>query len=239
MINEEILVERLASVHLFKHLPNQAIKKIVYAGNISQYPAGSILFREGEPCAGLFVIFKGQVHLYKLGIQGQEAIITSIRPVIMFNEVPVLDGGTNTVTAIAMQDCITWCISYENFQNLMKSYPELGTGLLNTLAFRNRRLMDQYEDLLSRPVISRVAKVLLILSECGNTQVNRYRYDNQKLAALAATVPEAISRCVKILKNDRIIDASRGKIIVLSRDQLCEKALLEPMDFRYYQNNLN
>jgi hypothetical protein len=81
--------------------------------------------------------------------------------------------------------------------------------------------------------MARVAKVILFLSECGNTQINRYRYDNQKLAALAASVPEAICRSIKALKDEAIIDVTRGKIIVLSKDQLCEKALLETDDLRY------
>ena len=238
MINQEVLVEKLANVHIFKHLPVQAIKEIVFSGKISSFhPAGSLIFREGEPCSGLFVIFKGHVHLYKLGIQGQESIISSIRPVIMFNEVPVLDGGPNPVSAVAVKDCVTWCISHDHFRNLMKSYSELGTGLLMVLAKRNRRLMDQYEDLLSRPVMARVAKEILFISECGSKEINRYRYDNQKLAALAATVPEAICRSIKALKDEAIIDVSRGKIIVLSKDQLCKKALLELDDLRYLQTN--
>jgi len=237
MINQDVLVEKLANVHLFRHLPAKAIKEIVFSGRIGFHPAGSLIFREGDPCAGLHVIFKGQVHLYKLGIQGQESIIASIRPVIMFNEVPVLDGGPNPVSAVAVKDCVTWCISHDSFKGLMKSYPELGTGLLMVLAARNRRLMDHYEDLLSRPVMARVAKVILFLSECGNEPINRYRYNNQKLAALAASVPEAICRSIKALKDEGIIDVTRGKIIVLAKDLLSERALLEIDDLRYLERN--
>ena len=237
LYNHENLVNRLANVAHFKQLPEQAIKDIVYAGQINQYKAGSILFHEGSPCAGLFVIFKGHIHLYKLGVQGQESIITSIKPVIMFNEVPVLDGGVNPVSAIAVQDCVTWCISCERFHMLMRNYPELGTGLLMTMASRNRLLFSRYEDLFSRPVIARVAKVIIYLSEDGLHLINRYRYNNQKLAALAATVPEAISRSIKSLKVDGAIDANRGELAVLSLNQLYKIAMIEEMDFRYYQNN--
>jgi len=233
----ENLVNRLAMVPHFKGLPIQAIKDIVYGGHINRFDAGTILFQEGGPCAGLFVLFTGHVHLYKLGIHGQESIITSIKPVIMFNEVPVLDGGSNTVSAKAVQDCVTWCISCKNFHQLMKKYPELGTGLLQTMASRNRLLFSRYEDLFSRPVIARVAKVIIHLSQDGQQAINRYQYDNQKLAAMAASVPEAISRSIKALKNEGSIDATRGELKVLSIDQLYETAMIEVMDFRYYHQN--
>jgi len=232
----ENLVQSLANVPHFQGLPISAIKDIVYAGNINHHKAGKILFHEGAPCGGLFVLFKGHIHLYKLGIQGQESIITSIKPVIMFNEVPVLDGGSNTVSALAVQDCVTWCISSENFHQLMRQYPELGTGLLMTMAHRNRLLFNRYEDLFSRPVIARVAKVIIYLSEDGQVPINRYRFNNQKFAAMAATVPEAISRSIKAIKNEGVIDVTRGELTVLSLNQLYEIAMIEVKDFRYHQN---
>ncbi|HSM24656.1 MAG TPA: Crp/Fnr family transcriptional regulator [Anaerolineaceae bacterium] len=237
LFTKDNLVERLAKVSHFKGLPLTAITDIVFAGQLNRHKAGSIIFHEGDSCAGLYVIFNGHVHLYKLGIQGQESIITSIKPVIMFNEVPVLDGGANTVSAIAVQDCLTWCISRDRFHTLMKKHPELGTGLLLTMAKRNRLLFSRYEDLLSRPVIARVAKVIIHLSDDGISPINRYRYDNQKFAALAATVPEAISRSIKILKEEGIIDVTRGKLEVLFLDQLYEKAMIDPLDFRHFRQN--
>ncbi|NIP44080.1 MAG: winged helix-turn-helix domain-containing protein, partial [Gammaproteobacteria bacterium] len=68
---------------------------------------------------------------------------------------------------------------------------------------------------MSRPVLARVAKVILDLSESGEVPIDRIKYTNPKMAALAATVPEAISRSIKTFKSDKIIQASRTKISVL------------------------
>lgn len=229
MFDMESLVKRLANVPHFKNLPEAAIKAIVYAGQVCHYQAGEQLFHEGAPCAGLHVILKGHVHLYKYGIQGEETIVASIKPVTMFNEVPTIDGDDNPVSAIAVQDCVTWCIGRDRFQTLMATYPELGTSLLQVLAARNRLLFTRYEDLLSRPVIARVAKVIIHLSSEGDTAIDRHKYDNQKMAALAATGPEAVSRSIKALKDDGMILASRSKITVLALAKLYEKALIEPL----------
>jgi CRP-like cAMP-binding protein len=229
MIDLENLVERLSNVSHFKGLPASAIKDIVFAGQVLHYPAKSIICQEGGPAAGIFVLLKGQVHLYKLGLRGQEAIINIIRPVIMFNEVTVIDNKPNPVTAIAVQDCVTWRASYEAYQMLMQHHPAVGIGLLNILAARSRKMLTLYEDLMSRPVLARVAKILVNLSQNEAQSINRYRHSNQQIAALSVTVPEAVSRSIRHLKTKGVIECTRAQIIVLSPQDLMDLALIEPV----------
>jgi CRP-like cAMP-binding protein len=101
------LIRQLGRVKHFSSLPESAREAIVTAGRVRRFPASSTIFAEGEPCAGMFVLLAGQVHLCKLGLQGQENIMAVIEPVIMFNEVAVLDGGPNPVTSVAIRDCTT------------------------------------------------------------------------------------------------------------------------------------
>lgn len=223
------LVERLKTVPHFKNTPEPVLKDIVFAGQIMNFPAESILFREDEPAAGLYVLFRGQVNLCKVGLGGQISIVSIIKPVIMFNEVTVIDGKPNPVTAIAAKDCTTWQVSYERFQMLMDRYPIVGTGLLRMLAERNRRMLRLYEDLISRPVLARVSKLLLDLSEHGQYPINRYQSTNLLIAALAATVPEAVSRSIKVLKTQGIITCTRSQIRILLPEELVKYAMIEPM----------
>jgi len=221
------LFERLSKVSHFKTLPPSAIHQIVSAGRIFRYSAGSTIFLEGGMCAGLFVLLSGQVHLCKLGIQGQESILSVIRPVIMFNEVAVLDEGPNPVTAVAILNSLTWRIRHDEFHTLMKKYPILGTSLLRVLAKRSRELMANYEDVFSRPVQARTAKVLLDLSHNGKKSICRHIHQNPELAALAATVPEAVSRHLGIFKETGTIDCSRAQIIIKQPKHLAQVAMVE------------
>lgn len=232
MINLESLIGRLGKVPHFKGLAKSALKEIVFAGQIFSYSAGDIIFSEGEPSSGIYVLFRGQVHLCKLGLHGQETIIARINPVIMFNEVPTIDGGPNPVTAIAAQDCTTWHVGYERYQALMQRYPELGLGLLRVMAARNRLLFSRYEDLLSLPVLGRIAKMILDISLMGENPINRSSYTNQQMAAVAATVPEAISRSIKTLREMGMIDATRSRITVLSVEGLSDLAQLGPIEIK-------
>ena len=109
----------------------------------------------------------------------------------------------------------------------MKKYPILGTSLLNVLANRNRRLISKYEDLISRPVKARTAKLLLDLSSYGIQPVDRMSYPNQYLAARISTVPEAVSRSIKILRETGVIECTRTQITVNYPEKLAEIAQVD------------
>lgn len=208
------LVELLGRVKHFQDLPTADLTTIVRTGRLYTFPAGAVIYREGEPVAGLFVLWRGSVHIVKLGLQGQQSIVTEIKPATMFNEVAVLDGGPNPATAVAAQECVTWCIGYDAFQVLLQRYPALSLALLRLLAARMRMLLGHYEDLASRSVIARAAKLLLDLSARGTRPILRRNYTNIILAARIATVPEAFSRALQVLHHSRAITCTRTTITI-------------------------
>lgn len=218
------LIYRIGSVEHFKNLTVQDLKTIVCSGQLLRFSADSVIFSEGLPCSGLFVLLAGSVHLCKTGPQGQNSIIGVIKPVIMFNEVATLDGGPNPVTAVSVKDCVTWQITYDRFQPLMRRYPQLGLSLLKILAARNRALISQCEDVAFRTVLGRTAKIILELSNNGNKPISRREHPNQELAAKAATVAEPISRSINSLRQSGVICCDRNRITVCSPKRLAELA---------------
>lgn len=231
MFDLQNIVLQFCSESHFKGMPKSALSEIVYSGQLLNFPANTVLFREGDPAAGMYVLLSGQVRLMKTGLQGIDSIIYILKSMIMFNETTVIDGKPNPVTAIADQNCTTWQISPDRYQILMRRYPEIGFGLLCVLAERNRALLARCDDLMSRPVLARTAKLLLMLDQGGDHLINRYDHPNQRIAAMASTVPEAVSRSLKTLKQEGIIECSRAQIKILSQEKLSRYALIEPMIF--------
>jgi CRP/FNR family transcriptional regulator, dissimilatory nitrate respiration regulator len=214
------LVTRLGRVGHFRSLPQTALQAIVEAGQIRRFDAGSTILMEGEPCAGMFVLFAGRVHLCKTSPNGQQQIISIIEPVIMFNEVAVLDGGSNPLTAVAVENCATWCVSCQAFNRLVASYPEVGLGLLPVLALRNRMLIARTEDMSSRSVLARTAKLLLQLSSDGKIPIVRRQHSIDVVAARIGTVREPVSRALRSLRELGIIECTRASIVVKNAEDL-------------------
>ncbi|MEK6256865.1 MAG: Crp/Fnr family transcriptional regulator [Chloroflexota bacterium] len=194
---------------------------------MKRYPSGSSILLESEPCSGLCVLLRGEVQLYKLSLEGKENTIAIIKPVIMFNEVAAIDGKPNPVSALALKNSIVWRTDYETFQLGLERFPELGIGLLPILARRNRKLIAKYADLSFRPVIERVAKMLLELSDYGMHPIQRESNSAQQMAAQIATVPVVISRSLGELRDKGYIETTRSEILVLQPQELARLGLLE------------
>lgn len=210
------LVNVLGRVWHFRHLSLKDIGAIVSMGAMRRYPEGRIIFHEGDECAGMFVLLRGKVHLCRLGPTSQEQIISTIEPVIMFNEISVIDGGRNPYTARVAKRCLTWNISHADFTELVRRYPdpEIGLGLLRVMAARTRLLINRCEDMSYRPVLARLAKLLLDLSDEGCIEIHRADYPIKTLAAHIASVPEVVSRSLTTLSEQGVILSDRRSISV-------------------------
>lgn len=224
MFDVDLLIQRIGKVPHFKGLSPSDLRDIVTAGGVRHYPEGHVIFSEGDACAGLFVLLRGQVHLCKVSPQGQESIIGVIEPVIMFNEVAVLDSGSNPMTAIAARSSIAWRLAPEDFQRLMERYPVVGLSLLRIMANRYRLLLSFCEDVAFRSVTGRTAKIILDLSQQGRKPIDRRLHTNQVLAARVATVPEPLCRAIQVLRQNGLINCTRTSITVNDAAELARLA---------------
>jgi CRP-like cAMP-binding protein len=229
MDTPETLANRLGHVSHFLKLPFSDRLAIIRTGQMRLFSPGTVIFSEQEPCAGMFVLLRGHIHICKLGLKGQQNIIADIEPVIMFNEVALVDGGPNPYTAIATQNSLAWHISREAYQKLLQRYAQgqsvtVAIGLLEIMASRYRQLLDSYADLSFLTVPNRVAKLIYELSAQGQTPINRHENSISEMAAHIASVPEAISRSLSILKCQGIITTTRTTITVLEPDELASLA---------------
>src|SRR5512133_1781576 len=127
------LAEQLLAVSHFRQMSFSDRLTVVSAGQIRHFRSGETIVREGQLCGGMHVLLHGKIHLCKTGPHGQMGILAVIDPVMMFNEIALLDGGPNPYTAQAVEDSMTWQISFSAFQQLVQRFPQLGLSLLKVL----------------------------------------------------------------------------------------------------------
>src|SRR5689334_22179350 len=78
---------------------------------------GEILFTEGDPCTGLFVIESGHVRIFKNSPNGREQILTIEGPGSSVAELPLFDGGTYPASSAAVADARIYFISKQDMEN--------------------------------------------------------------------------------------------------------------------------
>ncbi|HEY1250542.1 MAG TPA: cyclic nucleotide-binding domain-containing protein [Thermoanaerobaculia bacterium] len=115
-----------------------------------QYPAGSVIFREGDAGDAISVIARGRVRISRQ-ISGGEEAFAILSPGEIYGEMALLDPGTGrSADAVAHEDATVLELSRPRFEALESADPE-GCGELSLLLCRlaARRAVETAERLAS------------------------------------------------------------------------------------------
>jgi CRP-like cAMP-binding protein len=216
--------ELLRSVPYFANLDASALEAVSRVAMPHHYGRGTVIFLEGDPCAGLFIMDEGRVKLYKLSLEGREQVVKLVDAGEFFNEVAVLDGGPNPVSAMALRETRAWVVDRETLVRLLAQYPALALAVIETLASHARHLVSLVEDLSLRTVRARLAKLLLTRAEAVEEAPRRVT--QQQMAAQLGTVREMVSRGLRELEEEGLIRFDRHRIFIVDRDELERRAMM-------------
>lgn len=218
--------ELLRSIPYFSGLDEATLEALARVAVRRRYDAGQMIFVEGEPCAGLFIVERGRVKIFKLSPGGREQILRIFEAGEGFNDVAVLDGGPNPANVTALEPTSVLIIDRPSMVDLLERSPALSKAVIENLASRARHLVSLVEDLSLRTVVGRLAKLLLeqAAEEVDLEGVPR-GLTHAQMAARLGTVREVITRSLHKLEDEGIIKIERHRIIILDREALEDKAI--------------
>ncbi|MDE3091091.1 MAG: Crp/Fnr family transcriptional regulator [Chloroflexota bacterium] len=189
------------------------------------YEPGQVVFLEGEPGTGLYVVESGWLKAIKTSSAGREQVMRFVGPGEVFNEVGVLVGSLNLVTIIALEPAALWIIQRKTILQLMDERPGLARIVAQNLAERTLHLIRLVEDLSLRSVESRLAR--LLLENATEDEVQRRRWTTQaEMASRLGTVPDVLNRALRNLVEQELIAVERHQIKILNRKGLEAKSTI-------------
>lgn len=216
--------DALASVPWFTDLTPDDRRRVGALGVRRRVAAGQTLFAEGEPCAGLFVIATGSVKLFKTSTDGKEQVLRYMSAGDSFNEVPVFDGGTNPVSAMAVEPGEVLVFPQGTVATILHEYPSVREAVVRVLASRLRHLVALVEDLSFRQVTARVARVIgqavAPHEGVGAGAGDRPRVTQREIAQMAGTSREVVARALRALEDAGAIRTGQGDIAIVDADKL-------------------
>ncbi|HHY56207.1 MAG TPA: Crp/Fnr family transcriptional regulator [Chloroflexi bacterium] len=204
--------------------PADAILSLAQNATLHTYSREEVIFLEGEPTAGLFLVATGVVKICHHSRDGREHILHFIQRGDTFNDVSVLDGGPNPATAVAHTDVTLWRVTRENLQAVVVRNPALAWAMIENLARRARLLVATVQDLAMRNVRGRLARLLLEQAEASERGATPTPLTQEDIAHHLGTVREVIGRTLRSLAADGLIAIERQQIVVLDRERLREEA---------------
>lgn len=186
------------------------------------YQRGDMVLLEGDPPEAIYFVASGAVKAFKTSIEGKEQTLCLLRPGESFNDVPVLDGGPNVASAMAMTPVLLYGMTRADVEQLLRDNAAVALNVIAVLAKRVRHFVSLVEDLSFRDVTSRVAKLLLeYASDHGAPEgPPRPRLTQQEMAAMVGTAREVVGRSLRVLEDEGAIRMNRHQIVVTDRKAL-------------------
>jgi CRP-like cAMP-binding protein len=214
----------LKSLPLFAGLGDEALSRVADRVLTRALPRDAILFREGQPCQGLYVVAEGRVLVYQASPDGREYVLDSPGPGQSFAELPLFDGGSYPASARAAEDSVLLFLSRDDFQALYRSNPDIADAVIRHLGTRMRKMVRLVERLSLKDVPARLAATLLDYARAAGAlhdgapfHLPRTHYD---LAAELATSRETVSRAFARFRREGIIRQDGAELRILSTERL-------------------
>ena len=231
MAPESATARALARAQLFSGLEEAELRYITERAVPRRYAAGELIFSEGDPCAGLYVVAEGSVRIFKVSAAGREQVLAIEGPGSSIAELPVFDGGSYPASASAATDATLVFVGKEGFQALCLHYPAVALKVLRVVGGRLRRLVGIIEELSFTTVRHRLAALLVNLAHSAGKRTPRgveflLPATNQEMAAMIGTVRELVSRNLSRLQAQGIIHVD-GRTVVIPALKALEAELKE------------
>lgn len=225
-------IATLRKVSFFSHLDDEALQSLAEAAVPRSWSKGEIIFSEGTPCPGLFVVHSGAVKIFKTSLKGREQVLTIETAGRAVAELAVLDEGSYPASAMAMEEAILLLIRKQDFQNLCRLHPEIGFRIIKALAARFRKLVGLVEALAFLEVGQRLAKLLFEKASLhGKPGQGPLEFtldqSHQELAAQIGTVRELVSRSFARFQEQQLLSVKNRTITILDMARLKEEAEVE------------
>jgi CRP/FNR family transcriptional regulator, dissimilatory nitrate respiration regulator len=153
--------ETLKSCPFFARIDGERLARLSRIARIHRFTKGQLIFRQGDPCPGVYIVASGMVRVYKIGPNGKEHVLHILAPGNTFAEVAAIGGFDCPANAEAVADSSCVLIPLEPFRKALHEDHGLCLQMMTGLTFWVRHFLSLMEDLVLRDAAGRLARFLL------------------------------------------------------------------------------
>lgn len=155
------MMSRLPGLPLFDGLDGAALERIAAGMSEVNARSGTLIFRRGDGCRGLYIVITGHVKLALQAAQGSEKIVELVGPGGTFGETAVFLDRPYLYTASTLADTRLAQVSKATVLAELERTPRFTRAMIGSLCHRLQYLMGALEDCMLRSGTERVMGYLL------------------------------------------------------------------------------
>lgn len=226
-----VSLELLSQIHLFNHLNPPTQRYIAEKSLRLEYPAGYVLYKQGDAPSPLYGLCSGRVKLYRQSKEKRQILALPMMGDCIGGESMPTDTP-NPYSATTITPTTTICLFPHTLQVLLDELPDFQEVFLQLITSRLKQFITLVHDLAFRDVKSRLAMVLVSRAESeGLLHPDGILIDRllsqQEFAEIVGTVREVVYRTLKKFEQDGLIALNRKHILIRNLSELRSVALQE------------
>jgi CRP/FNR family transcriptional regulator, dissimilatory nitrate respiration regulator len=210
----------LTSCRFFSQVRGESLDRLLSMARVKRYSRETVVFRQGEPCPGVFILGTGLVRVFKTAPSGKEHVLHFVEPGHTFAEVAAIGGFPCPAYAEALQDSTCVLLPTGPFAQALREDHNLCLQIMSSMAFWVRHLVGLIEDIVLRDAAGRVSRYLL--EACG-PEKDRFvlRSLKKDLASHLNLTSETLSRTLRRLVDAGLIEQRPGgRLRIVRREEL-------------------
>jgi len=218
-VSRPVSIEDVRRISYFDGLTDDEARRFAADLSARDYGPRETIVGEGEPSRGFHSLRSGKARIFRTGADGREQTFRLVEPGDTFGEVPVFDGQPTPASVETLDHSEVIFVPAPAFLLLLQRQPAVSTAVLRHFARRLRSFTELVEQISLQTVQSRLARYLSQLArEEGipgpeGTVVPR-EITQQDLASLVGSVREVVSRTLRVMEEDGIVEVRRREIVI-------------------------
>lgn len=196
------------------------------------YPAGTVLFREGDAGKDMYVIQTGRVQLTRM-VNGRDTHLATLPSGEFFGEMSIINKQPRSATATAIEESHCLVLDARTFEAMIRGNAEIAIRMIKKLAARIAQANSQVEALLVQDLNHRIVHQLRALADQrGQSDGPGVRVDIsvEELADMVAAKPKQVLEGLERLEKARLVKKEPGSISIAEVGRLGE--FLEFLDMK-------
>jgi len=208
--------------HGFCDFSSETLRAFNAIGHKQTYPAGALLFAEGQSPRGILILCSGRLKLSTASREGKILILKIAAPGDVLGLSAVLSGVPYEATAETVTPCRVNFLTREHLSNFLTRFGEAGLRAARSVSKEYQDACVEIQEILLAPSSAgKVAKLLLSWADDAGKKDGEGRVrsmlTHEEMAQMIGASRETVTRVMTQLKRKQIVRLEGSTLVIRNR----------------------
>jgi CRP/FNR family transcriptional regulator, cyclic AMP receptor protein len=214
----------LAGTKLLATVPEDRISALDARCRWRSFEPDEVIVNLHDQTTDIYFIARGEVRVTVFSQTGRTVIMRDFKAGDHFGEYAAIDGEPRSASIVALNRTVVAQMPAQTFQDLLGEFPGISLAVMVSMAGAIRTLNERVVEFSTLGVRNRIHAELLRLARAGRIVEGTGRISppptHAEIASRISTHREAVTRELKQLENQALLERTRGAFVIKDLQEL-------------------